>query len=99
MKLPKPNGRVWVYHAPIDLRKSYYSLKSVVEEHLSKQATSGDAYVFINRGKTLAKVLWWDRTGWCLLLKKLSAGRYRVSENQELIELKIDTSQLFFDGL
>jgi len=91
------NERAWVYHAPVDLRKSYRSLQAVVEQELGKDASSGDAFVFVNRSKTLAKVLWWDRTGWCLLLKKLSSGRFRVSESKKLYQL--EKQRMFFDGL
>ena len=91
------NENVWVYHAPIDLRKSYRSLRAVVEQELERDATCGDAFIFVNRSRTLAKVLWWDRTGWCLLLKKLSAGRFRVSESGKLRVL--ENQRLFFDGL
>lgn len=94
-----PNQKVWVYHEAVDLRKSYNSLCGYVEQELLKDARSGDGYVFINRTKTLAKVLWWDRTGWCLLLKRLSTGRFRVSGKQDLRELEINNIRLFFDGI
>lgn len=97
--LPTPSGKVWVYHAAVDLRKSYRSLAAVIKQELSQDAQSGDAFVFVNRRKTLAKVLWWDRTGWCLLLKRLSASRYRVSEKNELKELELGRLRVFFDGL
>ena len=99
MMLPSPSGRAWVYHAAVDLRKSYLSLCAVVEQELNQVAQSGDAFIFVNRSKTLAKVLFWDRTGWCLLLKRLSTGKYRVSDRRELIELKIGSRRIFFDGL
>lgn len=97
--LPTPTGTVWVYHKAIDLRKSYRSLCATVEQELSRSAHDGSAYVFVNRRRTLAKVLWWDRTGWCLLLKRLSAGRYRVSGKEELRELQLSGTRIFFDGL
>ncbi|MCB0325112.1 MAG: IS66 family insertion sequence element accessory protein TnpB [Bdellovibrionales bacterium] len=97
--LPAPSGRTWLYHAPVDLRKSYRSLCAVVEQELKRTAKSGDAFVFVNRQRTLAKVLWWDRTGWCLLLKRLSAGKFRVSEQMQLHELQADRMRMFFDGL
>ena len=97
--LPQPSGKLWVYHAPVDLRKSYYSLTRLVEKDLLKDALSGDSFVFVNRQKTLAKVLWWDRTGWCLLLKKLSSGRYRIGENSLIKELEKMHVRRFFDGL
>ena len=98
MRLPSPIGALFVYHEAVDLRKSYNSLCREVEE-LGMTARSGDGYVFINRRRTLAKVLWWDRTGWCLLLKKLSSGRFRVSGKKVLKELEINGIQMFFDGI
>lgn len=97
--LPSPVGALWVYHAPVDLRKSYLSLCAVVEQELKHEVQSGDGYIFINRNRTLAKVLWWDRTGWCLLLKRLSASRFRVSGKNEVKELHIGNARIFFDGL
>jgi transposase len=97
--LIEPEGKLWVYHAPVDLRKSYYSLSRLVEKELSKESLSGDGFIFINRQKTLAKVLWWDRTGWCLLLKKLSTGRFRIREEGVLKELEKIQVRRFFDGL
>ena len=97
--LPYPGGLLWVYHAPVDLRKSYRSLCAVVERELAREAQSGDGFIFINRNRTLAKVLWWDRTGWCLLLKRLSASRFRVSGKTEVKELQVGNARIFFDGL
>lgn len=71
----------------------------MVEQELSRSAKSGDAFVFINSRRTLAKMLWWDRTGWCLLLKRLSAGKFRVSGSNDVKELRLGTRRMFFDGL
>ena len=99
MPLLSPSGRLWVYHSAVDLRKSYRSLSALVEHELFQQAQSGDGFIFVNRNKTLAKVLWWDRTGWCLLLKRLSGGRYRVGNSSKLLELENSKVRVFFDGL
>jgi transposase len=98
MRLPQPIGDLWVYHEAVDLRKSYNSLCREVEV-LGFAPRSGDGYVFVNRTKTLAKVLWWDRTGWCLLIKKLSVGRFRVTEKRDTRKLEINGVQMFFDGI
>lgn len=97
--LPNPSGALWVYHQGVDLRKSYRSLAALVKTELSHDPQSGEAFIFVNRRKTLAKVLWWDRTGWCLLLKRLSTGRFRVSESGEVRVLELGRARVFFDGL
>ena len=99
MNLPSPSGKLWVYQGAVDLRKSYNSLSALVTRDLKLNPESGDGFIFVNRRKTLAKLLWWDRTGWCLLLKRLSAGRYRVADNSQLFELENMRVRAFFDGL
>jgi transposase len=98
MSLPSPE-KLWVYHEAVDLRKSYLGLCKILEQDLKRESKSGEGFVFVNRNKRLAKVLWWDRTGWCLFLKKLSASRFRVSGNQEIISLELSKVRFFFDGM
>lgn len=97
--LPSPSCNIWVYHKAVDLRKSYRSLSATVEQELKRNAEYGDAFIFINRKRTLARMLWWDRAEWCLLLKRLSAGRFRVSGREEVKELQLGRTRVFFDGL
>ena len=98
MRLPNPD-KLWLYHEAVDLRKSYLGLCKIVEHDLKREARSGEGFVFVNRDKRLAKVLWWDRTGWCLFLKKLSGSRYRVSGNKEVLSIELEKVRFFFDGL
>ena len=88
-----------MYQGAVDLRKSYTSLSTLVRQEFKLNAESGDGFIFVNRRKTLAKLLWWDRTGWCLLLKKLSTGRYRINDTSKLMELENIRVRVFFDGL
>jgi len=96
--LPHP-VRIYIYQEEQDLRKSYLGLSLLVEEKLKKESKSGAGYVFINRGKRLAKLVWWDRTGWILYQKRLQVGNYRVSGKKELRELGAKEVRLFFDGI
>ena len=40
----------------------------------------GHLYVFVNRRKKLMKILFFDRTGWCVLAKRLEAGTFQLPE-------------------
>jgi transposase len=56
----------------VDLRRSFDGLANWVKEALGRDArTERTMYVFVNRRKDMAKVLWRDNTGWCLLSKRL----------------------------
>lgn len=96
---PCPSGPLYVYGGVVDLRKSSNGLRSLVEHKLSYDVYCGGGFVFVNRSRSLAKVLWWDRTGWCLLCKRLERGSYRVSGGEEVRILSVGKIKLFFDGI
>ena len=68
--------KVFVAVGPVDLRASFYRLASHVRATLSEDPQSGHLYLFINRRKNLAKILFWDRSGYCVFAKKLEQGKY-----------------------
>jgi transposase len=76
-----PHGvEIFVALDPIDLRWGFDRLCGVVAERLGRQARSGALFVFFGRRRTAAKVLFADRTGVCVLYKRLDAGTFRVPE-------------------
>jgi transposase len=94
-------GRVFAHAAPTDLRKGFDGLAALVGEHLGREATSGDLFVFVSRDRLRAKVLFWDGTGLCIYAKRLEQGRFaalwgRLREGQ--IELSSAELALFLEG-
>ena len=71
-----PRGRVFAATRPTDLRKSFDTLAHLVREDLGHEPASGDLYLFINKRRTRAKVLFYDGTGLCLFIKRLEQGRF-----------------------
>jgi hypothetical protein len=65
-----PTLRVFVATAPVDLRKSYDGLARVASEALGQDALSGHLFVFANRRRDRIKILYWDRDGLALWMKK-----------------------------
>ena len=77
MFFPEAQLRVWLYTQPADMRKSYDGLSALVRNALHKDPTSGHVFVFINRKRTQMKVLYFDRSGYCIWSKRLEQGRFR----------------------
>ncbi len=67
---------VWAWPGPMDLRKGFDGLHGVVRNGLGRDPLSGDLFLFVNRDRTRAKVLFWDGTGLCLYQKRLERGRF-----------------------
>ena len=76
MFFPEGRVRVHVYGQPVDMRKSFDGLYALTRQRLGADPLSGDLYVFINLRATQIKVLYWDRTGFCLWAKRLEQGRF-----------------------
>jgi transposase len=68
--------RVHLYGEPADMRKSYDGLQALARNAMSRDPLDGALYVFINRRGTQTKVLYFDRTGYCVWGKRLEAGRF-----------------------
>jgi transposase len=84
---------VHVYGRPVDMRKSYDGLYALTRQELGQDPLSGRLFVFINRRATQMKVLYWDRTGFCLWAKRLEQGRFLSDWN------KVTTREMDWTGL
>jgi transposase len=87
--------RVFVYEYPVDMRKSFDGLHAIASQVSQEDALSGLLFLFVNRSKTIMKLLFWDRTGWCVVAKRLERGRFEVSKNF----LNHRELELLFDGI
>ena len=94
--------RVWVATQATDLRKSYDGLVALVEGSFGRDAMSGHRYVFLNRRATQVRILFWDRDGFCILMKRLEAGTFRRctgSEGEPLIEVDVGELAMVLEGI
>lgn len=87
--------RLFLATQPTDLRKSYDGLSALVEGAFGRASTSGDLFVFLNRRGTQVRILFWDRDGYCIMMKRLERGtfRQRKAENGES-HVEIDAGEL-----
>jgi transposase len=76
MFFPEGQIRVHLYGEPVDMRKSFDGLYALTRHQLGKDALSGELFVFISRRAIQLKVLYFDRTGFCLWSKRLESGRF-----------------------
>lgn len=76
MFFPESGVRVWLCTQPTDMRKSYDGLSALVKNQLQEDPLSGQLFVFINRKGTQIKVLYFDRSGYCIWSKRLEQGTF-----------------------
>ena len=74
MFFPESRVRVHLYGQPVDMRRSYDGLYAIARAAFTGEPAGGDLDVFVNRRGSQMKVLYFDRTGWCVWAKRLEAG-------------------------
>lgn len=69
-----------------DMRMSINGLSALVSGKMNLNPLSGHLFVFTNRRKTILKILYWDRNGFCLWQKRLEKESFKwpVSEKEVL---------------
>lgn len=76
MFFPEGQVRVHLYGRPTDMRKSFDGLYALTRQQMGLDPLSGRLFVFINRRATQMKVLYFDRSGFCVWSKRLEQGRF-----------------------
>ncbi len=93
MFFPESRVRVHLYGQPVDMRRSYDGLYAIARAAFADDPTGGDLYVFVNRRGSQMKVLYFDRSGWCIWAKRLEAGVF-VADWRRVATREIDCTQL-----
>ena len=75
MFFPEGQVRVFLYGQPASMRLSFDGLYALARHRMHEDPLSGHLFAFINRRATQIKVLYFDRTGWCVWAKRLEQGR------------------------
>ena len=65
------------------MRKSFDTLAALVCDVIDEDPQSGHLFLFMNRRRNRVKVLWWDRSGYCLLAKRLEHGQFKIYDRAD----------------
>lgn len=68
--------KVYLHAKSIDFRNQMTGLIRLTETILEENPFSQNYFVFINKSKTAMKILHYDGQGYCVLLKRLSKGKF-----------------------
>src|SRR5690554_5485838 len=71
-------SKVYLYPKPVDFRKSIDGLAALVELDIKVAVFDPVLFVFLNRARNRVKILYWERNGFCLWLKRLEAERFKA---------------------
>ena len=93
MFFPEARVRVYLYGQAVDMRKSFDGLYAIARAAFPGDPTAGNLYAFVGRSGALIKVLYFDRSGWCVWAKRLESGRF-IGDWSRARTHEIDCTQL-----
>ena len=68
---------IYLHRDPVDFRKAVNGLALIVELQMELSPFSEALFVFCNKSGDKVKVLYWDKTGFCLWYKRLEKERFK----------------------
>lgn len=100
-----PSVRIFVCTKPVDMRRSFDGLFSLVESMIKEDPYSGSLFLFRGRRGDFLKILWWDLDGWAIFAKRLEIGTFRfpdvrfVNGEYQPVELERGDLLLLLEGI
>lgn len=95
-----PAVRIYLAMAPADLRASFDGLSARVVSILEADPFTGHLFVFRNRRGDRVKILFWDRSGFCLWYKRLEKGSFCFpSGSTPSVEVEAAELALLLEGI
>ena len=79
------NARLFLCREPMNMRKSFEGLGSVIEKIFPGELLSGGFFIFLNKSRDHVKVLFWDGDGFVIWYKRLQRGSFSRKWDEETI--------------
>jgi len=92
---------IYICREPVDFRMGINGLSVFVEATLKYDPFSRNLFCFVNKRRNQIKVLYWQRTGFCLWLKRLEEERFKWPFHLPGSVVTLDDAQFrwLLDGL
>lgn len=75
MFFPEAQVRIYLDGEPVSMRLSYDGLYALARHRMQLDPLACRLFAFINRRAIRIKILYFDRSGWCLWSKRFERGR------------------------
>ena len=92
---------LYIHRGAVDMRKSINGLSVIVEQEMKLDLRSSSVFIFSNHRRTHMKILYFDRSGFALWLKKLEGEKFSWPRNmkEEVISIEAKEMALLLEGI
>jgi len=96
----KRNQVIYIVAGITDIRKQINGLSAIAQDKESEAIFTGAYFVFMGKTRHVMKILYWDRTGFCLWIKRLEEDTFPWTRKQKgTIEIERDKFKLLVKGI
>jgi len=96
-------SRIFLCTEDTDMRKSFNSLRGVIQRTMNLDPLSGYLFVFKNRLGDRIKIVWWDCDGFAMWYKVLQKGTFQFPDLRNFasagLEIDASTLRMILDGI
>lgn len=92
--------KIFIHKTAVDFRKSINGLSEIVQSEMRLDPFAQYLFVFASRDRRKVKMLYWDRTGFALWLKRLEKAKFPWPKklDGDVIELSARELHWLLDG-
>lgn len=91
---------IFVQPGPTDMRKHINGLSAWAQERMAQDVFSGSLYMFCSRDRKRLKLLYWDRNGFCLWMKRLEKDKFPwPSDGESALAIRQEQLEMLLSGI
>lgn len=97
-----PSVKIYLAAELVDMRKGIDGLYALVQSTLEIDPFGGHLFVFLGKTRDKVKILFWDRGGFVLYLKRLERGRFQlpiIDVRRHHVEMESSQLAMLLDGI
>lgn len=94
MRAAESFPEVFLHKDFVDMRKNINGLCMLVTQFMQMNPCDGGLFVFMSKSRMLMKVIYWDRSGFAMWVKRLEKERFKWPQKLKEDTVKISSEQL-----
>ena len=101
MKAVNDFANIYLCREFVDFRKSINGLSTIVATDLNLDLKQSALFIFCNRRRTHMKMLYFDRSGFALWLKRLEDAKFPWPKDihKAIVDISAEDLELLLDGV
>jgi transposase len=89
------DAHFYLYRRPVKMSRSFDRLAALIRTELEKDIINGDVFIFLNRHRTVLKLLVYEDKGYSIFYRRLDEGSFQLPLiNADDISYKMTPEQM-----